>query len=99
MMEPEKEYIKIGRAVIDECMGRGHERCITVTLRGVQYDGKLYIRMEDNQEPLSIWGYNDLLGVKMVNMHQRARERAEALTIKIKRVKLQGEPPRVVILE
>jgi hypothetical protein len=97
-MNTEKEYRKIGKAIIDECMERGDERCITITLRSVQYDEKLYIRMEDRVEPMSIWKYSDLHAVSLANRQQSARERTDALAKKIRDAHVPGELPQVVII-
>lgn len=91
--------MKIGKAVIDECMERGDERCITITLRSVQFDGKLYIRMEDRVEPVSIWKYRDLQAVDLANRQQGARKRADALAKKIRDAPVPKELPRVVIVK
>jgi hypothetical protein len=105
-MNTEKEYRKIGKAIIDVCMERGDERCITITLRSVQYDEKLYIRMEDRVEPLSIWKYSDLQAVSLANRQQGAREQAEELVYTIQRymkkirdVSVPEEPPQRVIVK
>jgi hypothetical protein len=98
IMNTEKEYREIGKAIIDEFMERGDERGITVTLRSMQYDEKLYIRMEDRLEPLSIWKYSDLQAVRLANRQQGARERAEALANKIRDTHVPEELPRKVML-
>jgi hypothetical protein len=98
-MSIEKKYEEIGKAIIDECMERGDERGITITLRSVQFDGKLYIRMEDRIESLSIWKYSDLQAVSVANRQQGARERAEEIANKIRDEPVQEEPPQVVIVK
>lgn len=98
-MNIEKKYIEIGKAVIDECIERGDERCITITLRSVQFDRKLYIRMEDIMEPLSMWTYGDLQAVDVANRQQGARKRADILAKKIRDAPIPPEPPKVVIME
>lgn len=99
VMNIEKKYIEIGKAVIDECMERGNERCISITLRSVQFDGKLYIRMEDRVEPLSIWKYGDLQAVDLANRQQGARERADEIAKKIRVAPVPVGFPRVVIVK
>jgi hypothetical protein len=79
-------------------MERGDERCITVTLRSVQYDGKLHIMMGDRQEPLLIWKYSDLQAVRLANRQQGARERAEALANIIRDTHVPEELPRIVMV-
>jgi hypothetical protein len=98
-MTLKEEYEKIGKAVIDECMQRGDERCVTITLRSVQYDEKLYIRMEDRAEPFSIWKYSDLQAISWANRQQGAREQAEVLANKIRDASVPEEPPQVVIVK
>jgi hypothetical protein len=99
VMNTEKEYMKIGKAIIDECMERGNERCITITLRSVQFDGKLYIRMEDRVEPMSTWKYEDLQAVSLANRQQGARERADEIAKKIRVTPIPVGFPRVVIVK
>lgn len=94
----EEEYRKIGKAVIDECLLRGNETCITITLRSVQFEGKLFIRMEDLVEPLSIWNFSDLIAINMANKTQDARERAEMLPTKIRAASEPEVAPEIVIL-
>jgi hypothetical protein len=98
-MNIEKEYIKIGKAVIDECIERADERNDTVIIRSVQCNGRLYIRIEDRIEILSEWDYKDLLAVRTANRQQGARERTEALAKKIRDALMSEEPPRVVRVE
>jgi hypothetical protein len=88
MVLKEEEYEKIGKAVIDECLRRAGERSITVTLRSVQFGGKMYIRIENIVEPISIWDYSDLMAIIKANTQQRARKRetaghVETISIKI----------------
>jgi hypothetical protein len=97
-MNTEKEYKKIGKAIIDECIERGDERCITITLSSVQYHEKLFIRMEDRVEPLSIWKYSDLHAVSVANRHQGARERAEVLAKEIRDTPVPKELPRILMV-
>lgn len=99
MMSAEEKYREIGKAVINECMERGSEIAITVTLRAVQFNGKLYIRMEDAVDPISIWDCGDSMAISGANRNQRAREQAEALEIKTKGAKPQPLPARVVIVK
>lgn len=77
-MNIEEKYREIGKAVIDEVMARADERCITITLRSVQFVEKVFIRMEDIPEPISVWTYNDLIDISETNRHQRIREHSEA---------------------
>jgi hypothetical protein len=97
-MNTEKKYMEIGKAIIDECMELGEGLCVTITLTGVQYGGKLHIMMEDRGELLSIWEYSDLHAVSVANKQQGARERAEALANKTKDMHVPKELPRIGML-
>jgi hypothetical protein len=74
-MNTEKEYMKIGKAVLNECIARAGERCISITLRSVQVGEKLYLRLEDIVEPISIWSFTDLTAICEANRQQRIRAR------------------------
>jgi hypothetical protein len=98
IMNTEKEYRKIGKAITDECIKRGGEGSITITFRREQYDEKLYIQMEDRVEPLSIWKYSDLHAVSLANRQQGARERAEELAKEIRDTPVPDKLPRIVMV-
>jgi hypothetical protein len=95
IMNTEKEYMEIGKAIIDECMQRGDERRIRIIIRSVQYGEKFYIMMEDSAEPLSVWKYSDLEAVRGANRQQGARERAEELAKKIRDEPVPEELPLI----
>jgi hypothetical protein len=95
IMNTEKEYREIGKAIIDECMQRGDERRIRIILRSVQYGEKFYIMMEDSAEPLSVWTYSDLEAVRWANRQQGARERAEERATKIRDEPVPEELPLI----
>jgi hypothetical protein len=97
VMSIEEEYRKIGKAVVNECLERWNEECITIALRSVQFIGKLYIRSDDVVEPIAILDFADLIAINLANRNQEARERAEMLANKIRKAPKPIELPRAVI--
>lgn len=99
MTSTEDKYREIGKAVINECLARGDARFSSITLRTVQFNGKLYIRMEEVVEPISIWKFRDLAVIAQANRKQRARECGNVLTIRVRRAELQMGLPREMEVE
>lgn len=104
MVSIEEKYKQIGKVVMNECIARAGERCISITLRSVQYREKLYLRLEDIVEPISIWSFTDLTAICEANRQQRIREReaisdVETIIIELLPNPEERELPKVVKVE